>query len=57
VLISVGLLVVYAQRLIGALPTGRWTARWLPLASSAFIMLFGMALAFQGLGAAGLIGL
>ena len=56
VLIAVGLLVVYAQRFAGSFQPGDgWTTRYLSLASSAFIVLFGAALSFQGLGAAGLI--
>jgi ABC-type nickel/cobalt efflux system permease component RcnA len=56
VLIAVGLLVVYARRFAGGFAVGgSSTIRWLPLASSAFIVLFGIALSWQGLAAAGLI--
>ena len=41
-LIVIGLLMVYAQGLMARFHgTGRLTTRWLPLTSSAFIVLFG----------------
>ena len=42
------------RRFVGKFQVNSWTTRWLPLASSAFIILFGVALSFQGLGAAGI---
>jgi len=54
VLIAVGMLVVYAKSFAAQLKPGVWTTRWLPLTSSAFIMLFGFALAWQAFHSAGL---
>jgi len=54
VLIAVGMLVVYARSFAAQLKPGVWTTRWLPLTSSAFIMLFGFALAWQAFQSAGL---
>ena len=56
VLIVIGLLMVYAQGLMARFHgTGRLTTRWLPLTSSAFIVLFGVALAWQALRSAGFL--
>ena len=56
VLIVIGLLMVYAQRFMARFHgTGRVTTRWLPLTSSAFIVLFGVVLTWQALRSAGLL--
>ena len=56
VLIIIGLLMVYARRFMARFHgTGTVTTRWLPLASSAFIVLFGVALTWQALGSAGFL--
>jgi ABC-type nickel/cobalt efflux system permease component RcnA len=48
VLIAIGLLFVYAQRFMARFQmNSRLTTRWLPLTSSAFIILFGVALTLQ----------
>src|SRR5208282_5865725 len=47
VLISFGMLMVYARRFMGRLSIdGPLTRRWLPAASSAFITVLGLVLAF-----------
>lgn len=56
VLIAVGLLMVYAQRFMSRFrANGPLTTRWLPLTSSAFIILFGAALVLQALQTAGIL--
>ena len=56
VLIITGLLVVYARRMMArARGNGRLITRWLPLTSSAVITVLGLAIAAQGLQAAGLL--
>ena len=56
VLIAIGLLMVYARRFMARFQgDGRLTARWLPLTSSAFIVLFGAALTWQALQSAGFL--
>lgn len=50
VLIGIGMLMVYAQTFAaGFKGTGPLTTRWLPLTSSAFIVVFGIALTWQAL--------
>ena len=52
VLISFGMLMVYARRFMGRLQIdGPLTSRWLPVASSAFITLLGLILTAQALSA------
>ena len=54
VLIGIGMLMVYTQTFAARFKgTGTLTTRWLPLASSAFIVLFGVALTWQALQSAG----
>lgn len=56
VLIIIGLLMVYARRFMARFHgAGRVTTRWLPLTSSAFIVLFGIALTWQALRSAGFL--
>jgi ABC-type nickel/cobalt efflux system permease component RcnA len=56
VLIAIGLLMVYARRFMARFGgTGRLMKRWLPLTSSAFIVLFGVALTWQALRSAGFL--
>jgi ABC-type nickel/cobalt efflux system permease component RcnA len=56
VLIIIGLLMVYARQFMaGFQADSRLVTRWLPLASSAFIILFGIALTVQALRTAGLL--
>ncbi len=56
VLIAIGLLIVYAGRAMSQLhDNGQLITRWLPLASSAFIVLFGIGLTWQALASAGFI--
>src|SRR5712692_1683521 len=55
VLIAIGLLMVYARRSMSRFQmNSRLTTRWLPLTSSAFIILFGIALTVQALQTAGI---
>ena len=55
VLIAIGLLMVYARQFMARFNgAGALTNRWLPLTSSAFIVLFGVALTVQALQSAGL---
>ena len=55
-LISIGLVTVYARRLIARVPTeGPVINRWLPMASAAVITCLGLALVFQGLISMGLV--
>jgi ABC-type nickel/cobalt efflux system permease component RcnA len=54
VLIAIGLLMVYARDFVSRFGTdGRVFTRWLPLASSTIITLFGFALLIQSVAAAG----
>jgi ABC-type nickel/cobalt efflux system permease component RcnA len=56
VLVAVGMLMVYARRFMSHFRgEGRIITRWLPLASSAFILLIGVGLTWQALVSAGLI--
>jgi ABC-type nickel/cobalt efflux system permease component RcnA len=50
VLISIGLVTVYARRLVARVPVeGPVINRWLPMASAAVITCLGLAIVFQGL--------
>jgi ABC-type nickel/cobalt efflux system permease component RcnA len=56
VLIAIGLLMVYARRSMSRFQmNSRLTTRWLPLTSSAFIILFGVALTVQALQTAAIL--
>ena len=56
VLITIGVLMVHARRLMSRFHgDGPLIQRWLPLASSAVITLFGLSIAIQALIAAGII--
>jgi ABC-type nickel/cobalt efflux system permease component RcnA len=56
VLITIGLLMVSARQFMSRFQVNsRLTTRWLPLTSSAFIFVFGIALAIQSLQTAGLL--
>jgi len=56
VLITIGLLMVYSGRSMSRLHgNGQLISRWLPLTSSAFIVLFGIGLTWQALASAGFI--
>jgi len=56
VLIAIGVLMVYARRLTARFPAGGpIITRWLPLTSSAVVMLLGVAIAFQALMTAGVV--
>ena len=56
VLISIGILMVYTRQFMASFEVnGRLVSRWLPLTSSAFILLFGVALTVQALQTAGLV--
>jgi ABC-type nickel/cobalt efflux system permease component RcnA len=56
VLIGIGLLMVCAGQFMSRFHTeGRLVTRWLPLTSSAFILLFGIALTIQALQGAGIV--
>jgi ABC-type nickel/cobalt efflux system permease component RcnA len=56
VLITIGLLMVSARQFMSRFQVNSsLTARWLPLTSSAFILVFGVALAIQSLQTAGLL--
>jgi ABC-type nickel/cobalt efflux system permease component RcnA len=58
VLIAIGVLMVYARQFMARFQgDGQWTTRWLPLTSSAFIIIVGVALTWQALAGAGFIGL
>jgi len=55
VLISIGILMVYARQFMARFQVnGRLVSRWLPLTSSAFILLFGVMLTVQALKSVGL---
>jgi len=56
VLISIGLITVYARRLLARVPSdGPVINRWLPMASAAVITCLGLAVTLQGLGAMGIL--
>lgn len=56
VLIAIGMLMVYARQFMARFQTeGQWTTRWLPITSSAFILLAGIALTWQALQSAGFL--
>ena len=56
VLITIGLLMVYARQFMSRFETNSLlTTRWLPLTSSAFILVFGIALTVQALQTAGIL--
>jgi ABC-type nickel/cobalt efflux system permease component RcnA len=56
VLVGIGLLMVYARQFMARFHgDGRLTTRWLPMASAAFIFLFGIALTLQSLQTVGLL--
>jgi nickel/cobalt exporter len=56
VLITIGLLMVYARQFMSRFQVNsRLTTRWLPLTSSAFILVFGIALAVQALQTTGIL--
>ena len=56
VLIAVGMLMVYARQFMSRFQgEGRMVTRWLPLTSSAFIVLFGVGMTCQALASAGFI--
>ncbi len=56
VLIAIGLLMVYARRLMARFHgEGRVVTRWLPLTSSAVMTVLGLAIAVQALMAAGIL--
>ena len=58
VLITIGLLMVYARQSVSRFETNSpLMARWLPLTSSAFILVFGVALTAQALQTAGILSL
>jgi ABC-type nickel/cobalt efflux system permease component RcnA len=56
VLITIGLFMVYARHFMSRFQVNnRFTTRWLPMTSSAFIFLFGIALTLQALQTAGIL--
>jgi len=56
VLVAIGILMVYARRLMSRFhEDGPLITRWLPLASSAVITLLGVAIAVQALVSAGIL--
>jgi ABC-type nickel/cobalt efflux system permease component RcnA len=56
ILITIGLLMVSARQFMSRFQVNsRLTTRWLPLTSSAFILVFGVALAVQALQTAGIL--
>jgi len=56
VLIAVGMLIVYARQFMSRFQgEGRMVTRWLPLTSSAFILLVGVGMTCQALASAGFI--
>jgi nickel/cobalt exporter len=55
VLIAVGMLMVYARHFMSRFQSeGEWVTRWLPITSSAFIVLLGIALIWKALQTPGL---
>jgi len=56
VLIAIGMLMVYARQFMARFQSeGQWTTRWLPITSSAFILLAGIVLTWQALQSAGFL--
>jgi len=56
VLIAVGMLMVWARQFMARVRgEGLWTTRWLPIASSTFILLAGIALTWQALRSGGIL--
>jgi ABC-type nickel/cobalt efflux system permease component RcnA len=56
VLISIGLITVYARRLLARVPSdGPVINRWLPMASAAFVTCLGLAITVQSLSATGVL--
>ena len=56
VLIAIGMLMVYARQFMARFQgEGQWTTRWLPITSSAFILLAGIALTWQALRSGGFL--
>ena len=56
VLIAIGLMMVYARQFMTRFQTdSRVVTHWLPLTSSAFILLFGVALTVQALQTTGML--
>ena len=54
VLVGIGVLMVYARQSMSRFQSeGKWITRWLPITSSAFIVLFGLALTWQALQSTG----
>jgi ABC-type nickel/cobalt efflux system permease component RcnA len=50
VLVGIGVLMVYARQSMSRFQSeGKWITRWLPITSSAFIVLFGLVLTWQAL--------
>jgi len=55
VLVGIGVLMVYARQSVARFQSeGIWITRWLPITSSAFIVLFGLALTWQALQTTGM---
>jgi ABC-type nickel/cobalt efflux system permease component RcnA len=55
VLIAIGLLMVYARNFMARFQSeGKWITHWLPITSSAFIVMFGLALTWQALQTTGM---
>jgi ABC-type nickel/cobalt efflux system permease component RcnA len=55
VLVGIGVLMVYARQSMARFQSdGKWITRWLPITSSAFIVLFGLALTWQALQTTGM---
>jgi len=58
VLVGIGLLMVYARQFMCRFQDdGQLTTHWLPLTSSVFVTLFGVAITWQAIQTAGLIAL
>ena len=55
VLVGIGVLMVYARQSMSRFPSeGKWITHWLPITSSAFIVMFGLALTWQALQTTGI---
>jgi ABC-type nickel/cobalt efflux system permease component RcnA len=55
VLIAIGMLMVHARNFMSRFQSeGKWVTRWLPITSSAFIVLLGVALTWKALQTTGL---
>jgi ABC-type nickel/cobalt efflux system permease component RcnA len=55
VLVGIGVLMVYTRQSMARFQSeGKWIIRWLPITSSAFIVLFGLALTWRALQTTGL---